>query len=509
VPWLHAETVTVSWDPNSETDLAGYKIYYSVNSRDYNNSVDVGNVTSFTISGLTTGITYYFAVTAYDFAGNESGFSQEVSAMIGGDTNPPDLVDIFVNGDTQIDVVFSEPMDEASAETAANYTINNGIRVIGAVLDDATGTTVRLITSAHQRGQTYLLTVNNVTDVAGNPVPAGTSRSYDLPQSSDDTLPPELVLVEVVDANRINVIFNEPVEEISAQDVNNYAIDSGVQVIQADLQSSLSVVQLTTTQHQNGTSYTLTVTGVTDRAAVPNVIGDKNSYTYQFGAGGDTDSAPPQLVSVVVNGATQIDVNFNEPLEQVSAEDKNNYVIVPGIVVIGAVLGSNLTTVHLITSKHEDGREYTLVVNNIADRATTPNVMQANATQLYVFNSDGDFPNTPGDSKGGIQPRAFTLFQNYPNPFNPETEIRFFLETERDVRLNVYNSLGQLVKTIVSNVLPAGYHTALWDGSNRDGRLVPSGVYFYSLEITRDVLRDDQLVNVSLERRVKRMSLVR
>jgi hypothetical protein len=63
------------------TALAGYKIYYGAASGNYTASVDVKNVTSISLStlDLQSGQTYYFAVTAYDAAGNESGYSNEVS----------------------------------------------------------------------------------------------------------------------------------------------------------------------------------------------------------------------------------------------------------------------------------------------------------------------------------------------------------------------------------------------------------------------------------------------
>lgn len=77
-----AGVATVSWDPNSESDLAGYKIYYGLESRIYSNQIYVGNVISYRITGLEEGQKYFFAATALDFSGNESQFSIEVSATI-------------------------------------------------------------------------------------------------------------------------------------------------------------------------------------------------------------------------------------------------------------------------------------------------------------------------------------------------------------------------------------------------------------------------------------------
>ncbi|MCU0591399.1 MAG: fibronectin type III domain-containing protein [Desulfobacterales bacterium] len=77
--WAQAGQVTLAWDANTEPDLAGYKIHYGTASGNYSVHLDVLNVTSYTITGLTEGQTYYFAATAYDDSGNESGYSNEAT----------------------------------------------------------------------------------------------------------------------------------------------------------------------------------------------------------------------------------------------------------------------------------------------------------------------------------------------------------------------------------------------------------------------------------------------
>ena len=78
-----AGTVTLTWDPNIESDMAGYKVYHGTASGSYTMALNAGNVTQYTVNNLTDGQTYYFAVTAYDTSGNESGYSNEVSTLIG------------------------------------------------------------------------------------------------------------------------------------------------------------------------------------------------------------------------------------------------------------------------------------------------------------------------------------------------------------------------------------------------------------------------------------------
>ena len=74
--------VTLAWNPNSEIDLAGYRVYYGNSSRTYGAMIDVGNRTTFQVPSLSPGVTYYFAVTAYNTTNMESGFSNEVFTTI-------------------------------------------------------------------------------------------------------------------------------------------------------------------------------------------------------------------------------------------------------------------------------------------------------------------------------------------------------------------------------------------------------------------------------------------
>jgi len=74
--------VSISWNKNPEGDVAGYKVYYGTSSHNYSTMLDVGPFTGAVIGDLSGGVTYYFAVTAYDTSGNESVTSREVQATI-------------------------------------------------------------------------------------------------------------------------------------------------------------------------------------------------------------------------------------------------------------------------------------------------------------------------------------------------------------------------------------------------------------------------------------------
>lgn len=87
---LHAASLLVSWAANSESDIAGYKVYYGTQPQAYGTPVDAGNVTSFQLNNAASGTTYYIAITAYDTSGNESSFSTESSITVpAADTTAP------------------------------------------------------------------------------------------------------------------------------------------------------------------------------------------------------------------------------------------------------------------------------------------------------------------------------------------------------------------------------------------------------------------------------------
>jgi len=96
----YAGDVTLAWDANSESDLAGYKVYFGTASRVYGAPIVIGTGTTYMVTGLAPG-TYYFAVTAFNTAGLESGFSNEVSATVSG--TPAGSCD--VNSDSSVNVL--------------------------------------------------------------------------------------------------------------------------------------------------------------------------------------------------------------------------------------------------------------------------------------------------------------------------------------------------------------------------------------------------------------------
>lgn len=85
------------------------------------------------------------------------------------------------------------------------------------------------------------------------------------------------------------------------------------------------------------------------------------------------------------------------------------------------------------------------------------------------------------ESDSPVLPESFDLGQNNPNPFNPSTAIDFALPKSANVRVEIFNILGQKVKTLVDEYLSAGYKKVTWDGTDNTGKTVASGVYLYRM----------------------------
>ena len=84
---------------------------------------------------------------------------------------------------------------------------------------------------------------------------------------------------------------------------------------------------------------------------------------------------------------------------------------------------------------------------------------------------------------GGNKPEAYKLSQNYPNPFNPNTTINYEIQQTGNVTIDVYDILGQKVRTLVNEERTPGEFTIVWDGKNESGELLGSGNYFYQLHV--------------------------
>ncbi len=369
---LLANSVVVSWQANIEPDLAGYTVFYGLVSRNYSNQIDVGNVTEHEIGGLLGGTTYFFAVKAYDENGNWSDYSEEVVLTVN-DVVPPSIVSTTCLQVDQVRVVFSEAVEEISAELISNYRINDGVDVtVQSAQLQSDLKTVLLNTTQHANG-TYTLTVNNVRDKAAVPNTIASNSQSTYSWNGNDETPPTITKVELLLNDFVKITFSEPVEQTSARTISNYTISPSVDILYAEfVDGSFQKVFLTTGEHTPGQSYTLTINGVQDAANPPNAIASNSQITYECIA---EDTNPPDLVAVRLESVTELELEFSESLNRSSAEILSNYNISPSLEVNAAVLDQAGTIVRLTTAEHSGG-DYTITVTGVLDEANPPNMIQ-------------------------------------------------------------------------------------------------------------------------------------
>jgi hypothetical protein len=117
------------------------------------------------------------------------------------------------------------------------------------------------------------------------------------------------------------------------------------------------------------------------------------------------------------------------------------------------------------------------------------------STEVYGYYhvTATDFSGNEGDASSientytgigdvGVLPTVFALRQNDPNPFEKKTSISFDLPSACDVRLQVFDAQGRLVKTLSDRAYPVGRHTLEWLGDDDDGKVLGAGVYFMKIE---------------------------
>ncbi len=153
--------VTLNWDANTEGDLAGYRVYVGSASGQYGLPIDVGNVTTYQVTNLSEGQTYFFAITAYDSSGNESGFSSEVSTTAAQLVSVPAVVDLM----------------QAVAEAA----ITDARLVVGNVIPASSNTVLAGVVINQMPVAGASVALGSALDlvVSSGPAPAATASSAD------------------------------------------------------------------------------------------------------------------------------------------------------------------------------------------------------------------------------------------------------------------------------------------------------------------------------------------
>ncbi|MDI6804894.1 MAG: carboxypeptidase regulatory-like domain-containing protein [Bacteroidota bacterium] len=200
---------------------------------------------------------------------------------------------------------------------------------------------------------------------------------------------------------------------------------------------------------------------------------------------------------------------FASILGTVNVIGKNN--IIQGVTVYAVSLATNSIVSYDITE--EDGKfelsnlapgSYKVVVDKEGYNAVSTPVYSVSSENNYTEENAQILISSATLGIGGNDnlPDKYSLNQNYPNPFNPTTEISFAIPKMSKVNITVYNLLGQQITTLLNGELNTGNYSVVWNGTDTNGRIVGSSVYFY--KITANSL-DNSLTFSS----VKKMLLVK
>jgi hypothetical protein len=240
---------------------------------------------------------------------------------------PPAVASAAAAGPNGVLVTFSEPLrssDDTAAIDPLNYSIS-GLTVTGASWPSGSPgdrTRVELTTSTQQQQIYTVVLAADVLHAADDDT--AIAAGYNSSSFQGDGLP-SVVTAVALDPTHVKVIFSEPVDLTTGQNISNYAITSvgypSLSITGAARQPDPNTNEvILTTSSQLYVNYTVTATGVLDSTG--NSISGNNTANF---AGIGTDNTPPDIITVVSNSDTQIRVYFNESVDETSAETSSNY----------------------------------------------------------------------------------------------------------------------------------------------------------------------------------------
>jgi len=430
-----------------------------------------------------------------------------------GDAVAPELSQVFASDETTVLVTFSENVDEATAETAGNYTIA-GLTVSAAERLATHHDQVELTVSTMSPTD-YTLVVDGVEDLYGNAM-VNVSYGFDyvditIPAGYYDSAmglvgqPLRAALHLIIDNHTAIGYTNTWTAFYSTDDKPN----GKVWDMYSDIPGGTPPYEYTFGIDQGGVGG-VEGTGYNREHSWPSswyggeispmysdlfmvyptdnwVNNQRGSYPY-----GEVDS--PSWTSL--NGSKRGNCTYPgyggivfEPIDAYKGDFARSYFYVTARYYgeDGSWPGSDMT----------DGADLLPWATNMLiewhlDDPVSRKELERNGTIYTIQGNRNPFIDRPEfveamyATTGVEEPdefagRPFVLEQNAPNPFNPSTTVGFSLAAAANVELSVYDITGRLVATLASGEFPAGSHAAVWDGRDIAGRETASGIYFYSL----------------------------
>ena len=506
--------VFLTWSvTNTEPDFAGYRIAWRfADSLFYETIIPVGNVTEFTLTGLTPNEPIFISYSALDTDGNESIFSQEVLVT---PSNIPAIPQNFTATSTPAHILLqwtaNSELDLESYRITRTDPNNNSVTF---TVDSSATEFMDNTAQPHTMYQYFI----QAKDVDGNvSAPSGTVIGQLATHDSGI-----LVVDDSKDGPGGNPLFpsDQEVDDYYDQILSNFSVTQ-----QWDVADSVTAGTIMEDAHLGVYS---TVIWHSDVRIPDNPISENITALRKYVQNGghllfvgwqlvSSASGLNQTVMSFAPGDFVYDVmymdtvNTNPQLDfQGATAQLPGY---PSISVdsnkVPPGFGGKLTSMEVFASLV--GGAETEVIFHYNSASDPPSPFDGQPVALRHLGSDGQvivlgFPlyymeqptaqqvitralldlgevtgiedESPVLEAGNLK---FELLQNYPNPFNPRTQITYRLPVASEVDLTVFNLLGQRIKTLVRQKQDSGSYTVEWDGKDDLGRDVASGIYLFRL----------------------------
>jgi titin len=302
-----------------------------------------------------------------------------------------------------------------------------------------------------------------------------------------------------VGGGRLNIIGGENINERNIISAN---MNHGIYIEHADSNSIIgNYIGVDNTGQgmlgNHGDGIHITVTAVPPLTPPEsNTIGPNNVIAFNLDNGINIWPS-----GAIMNTITQNSITTNDGVGILLRDNANAGIQPPVINSVSAISGDSIevigtaipnSTIEFFSDPIDEGKFYegNYVISgpssNFVWRGTVRDSMiTATVTDTNGNTSEFSLPSITGVISEDILsdlPTNFQIEQNYPNPFNPTTIIRYDLPKTVKVSLNIYNILGQEVHTLVNEKQPAGEKSVVWDGRDRLGREVSSGIYIYKIQ---------------------------
>ena len=311
-----AGTASISWtapttntDGSALNDLDGYKLHYGTTSGSYTQTIDVGNVTTYEVTGLTGGTTYYFAITAYNVVAVESTYSNEITKIASAvvDITPPVISGVYADPITSSSAQINWSTDEAS-DTQVEYGTTMSYGYINPL--DSTMTTVHSQAVAGLVPSTLYNYRVLSRDASGN---LTTSGNYTFTTTAVDITAPVVSNVQVTSITDNSVTVTWTTDEGSTS--------------QVEYGETISYGSLTTLDATEVTSHSVDLTSLSGSTTYDFRVRSSDASSNEVVSGNytfttsNTAPATPSLTADITSGTAPLTVNFSA-----SASDSDGYI---------------------------------------------------------------------------------------------------------------------------------------------------------------------------------------